>query len=430
MAAYIVKQPCSLRIKVEGNQIADFDLNQFIELFLPQGPLYNFQTDIFGITTFNYLNKVFTVTFHQTTATDSASTLMNFLDGGREFVTARHKTVKLFARRPPPPTETITLYPMPHGITHEIVQNIAKDWGQLKSFDYGRHKLLPQVRNSYLHVKFTELKPQNIPQRILVNQHFVAVIKPGENISLRCGFCKLKDHKLVDCPERSQPTNNFLNRPRNPQNPWNMDSNNFLPNTKNSNTNSDTNTTQPTSAPQNPPEQSSSSTIEKNVVDNNPNQDDTKSSKEPCEQHQPVIQERDENVISSEALAELLNQLGDKQTDVTPVILHPDVSSNCHSEKDSRTSSLNFFTDSPNTSHIGNYPNLSPSSPTHLQPSLPDEFSEPPITDASSQKHISDNWRTASHKRTFSARKSNSPSGVTPPNKHRTSAQRNKKSTH
>ena len=87
---------------------------------------------------------------------------------------------------------------MPHDITDGIVQDIAKDWGQLKSFDYERHKLLPQVRYSYLHNKFTELQPQNISQQILVNQHFVAVIKPEENTALRCGFCKLKDHKLLD----------------------------------------------------------------------------------------------------------------------------------------------------------------------------------------------------------------------------------------
>jgi len=55
--SYIVRQSLSVRMKVEGKDIADFDINQFIQLFLPSGPLHEYTEHIFGITTFNYYTK-------------------------------------------------------------------------------------------------------------------------------------------------------------------------------------------------------------------------------------------------------------------------------------------------------------------------------------------------------------------------------------
>jgi len=100
--------------------------------------------------------------------------------------------IAIKACRPPPPTEIITLHPMPHVVDEMFLKQITKVWGDLKSFDYWRHKKLPNFRNSYLHLKFANLKSAQIPQRIVVNQHYVAIVKPGESLTSRCGFCKLK----------------------------------------------------------------------------------------------------------------------------------------------------------------------------------------------------------------------------------------------
>ena len=94
---------------------------------------------------------------------------------------------------------------MPHGVNNDFLTNIANGWGQLKFFEYGRHKMVLHVRNFYLHLKLAEINLSNILDRITVNHHYVAVIKPGENITLRCRFCKLKGHKIVDCPEKQRP---------------------------------------------------------------------------------------------------------------------------------------------------------------------------------------------------------------------------------
>ena len=210
---YTVKQPNAIRCKVDGNNLSRFDISDFIELFLADGPLSEYNTQIFGITTFNFATKVFTLTFNPDTALADIKKFLAVYENGKNLLTASGINITLFAKRPPPPTETVTLYPMPHGVTWDIASNITNGWGNLKSFEYGRHKLLPQIRNSYLHLKLTDINQQNIPERITVNQHYIAVTKPGENIALRCGFCKLKGHKSNDCPEKQRPSNK--NQPTN-----------------------------------------------------------------------------------------------------------------------------------------------------------------------------------------------------------------------
>ena len=201
--AYTVKQPNAIRCKVED--ISRFDINDFIELFLPNGPLNQYSKSVFGITTFNYASKVFTLTFNPEIATAITNEFLNLFSDGKKVKMVNGAEITLFARRPPPPTETVTLYPMPHGATGELLTKISSTWGTLKSFEYGRHKLLPLIRNSYLHLKIAEINYAKIPERIIVNQHYVAVMKPGENITFRCGFCKLKGHKTNECHEKRQP---------------------------------------------------------------------------------------------------------------------------------------------------------------------------------------------------------------------------------
>ena len=210
---YTVKQPNAVRCKVDGNNLSRFDISDFIELFLADGPLSEYNTQIFGITTFNYATKVFTLTFNPDTALADIKKFLAVYENGKNLLNASGINITLFAKRLPPPTETVTLYPMPHGVTWDIASNITNGWGNLKSFEYGRHKLLPQIRNSYLHLKLTDINQQNIPERITVNQHYIAVTKPGENIALRCGFCKLKGHKSNDCLEKQRPSNK--NQPTN-----------------------------------------------------------------------------------------------------------------------------------------------------------------------------------------------------------------------
>lgn len=225
---FVVTQPHSIWVRVEkenGENATDFDLNQFIELFLPEGPLEFYNEHVFGITTRNFVQKIFTVTFLEHSASINISKLMANFENGQTVETATGKRIKLTTHRPPPPTETVTLYPMPHGIQPSLLSKITSGWGVLKSFEYGRHKVLPHIRNSYLHLKFTDINLANIPQRIVVNQHYVAVVKPSESLALRCGFCKIAGHRTFDCPEKRPPLTSGMRIGSNlgrPQRGWNI----------------------------------------------------------------------------------------------------------------------------------------------------------------------------------------------------------------
>ena len=219
-----VKQSNSVWAKVDGSNLLHFDLNNFLEFFLPQQPLEEYLTQIYGITTLNFAKKTFTITFNENDANAKKKFLEQFANK-RSINCKNGKTYTLSARLPPPPVEVITLYPMPHGITTETAKKISSTWGNLISFEYGRHKILPHIRNSYLHLKIADVESKNIPQRIVVNKHYVAVLQPGDNVIMRCGFCKTKGHKAVTCPEKQNTNPSETRTPIRTTNRWNIHQN-------------------------------------------------------------------------------------------------------------------------------------------------------------------------------------------------------------
>ena len=46
----------------------------------------------------------------------------------------------------------MTLYPMPFDVNAEVLKAITKDWGNLKHFEFGKHKKCPLIHNPYLHL--------------------------------------------------------------------------------------------------------------------------------------------------------------------------------------------------------------------------------------------------------------------------------------
>ena len=118
----------------------------------------------------------------------------------------------------PTPIQTVTLYPLPHGVTFAQMKALTSTWGTLVSADYGRYRTLPHIKNAYFHIKLRDLKTTNVPERITVNGRYVAVMTPGENGILRCGLCKSKGHKTNDCPTKTgyqQQAHNPWNTPFN-----------------------------------------------------------------------------------------------------------------------------------------------------------------------------------------------------------------------
>ena len=176
------------------------DINTFIELFLENGPLHVYAKYVFGITTLNFHQKIFTVTLNDQSTKQHKKELLEKFQQESVILSPSGHRIKISAKTPTK-ISTITLHPMPHGINSQILSKITSGWGTLVSFQYGRHKLIPNFRNSFLHIKIKDPNLEAIPERIVVNKHYVSVMKQTETHIQRCGFCKLKGHKANECPE-------------------------------------------------------------------------------------------------------------------------------------------------------------------------------------------------------------------------------------
>ena len=66
--------------------------------------------------------------------------------------TVSHRIVKISFPKPKPPRQTVTLWPVSHEMTFDMLKNLVKGnrWGKMLNFAYGRHKLFPQFHNAYL----------------------------------------------------------------------------------------------------------------------------------------------------------------------------------------------------------------------------------------------------------------------------------------
>ena len=200
----MLKQSSSLLFKITHNSGEIYPINEFIELFLPNGPLEEMKEDIFGVVIHNYARSIFNVTFN-TAVESKLPNIVDKYDRPTPLTSQTGKALLLEVRYVNPPTETVTLHPVPHGITAQEIQAITRSWGEMVAFDYGRHKLIPSFRNSFLHIKLKNLVKHALPERITINKHFVAVIPPGEDFHNRCGFCKLAGHLARNCPSKTLP---------------------------------------------------------------------------------------------------------------------------------------------------------------------------------------------------------------------------------
>ena len=217
MTTININQEGILIIKVTRNNLSTFDTNDFVELFLPKYPLHQYSDLIDGIASLNYLHKTFNIRL-----SNPASTLQPILDKFQDGVWTtlpNGNKIKISATKLLPPIQTVTLYPLPHGVTFAQIKALTTTWGTLVSANYGRYRTLPHIKNAYFHIKLRDLKTTNVPKRITVNGHYVAVMTPGENGILRCGLCKAKGHKTNDCPTKTG-YQQQTHKPQ-PPNPWN-----------------------------------------------------------------------------------------------------------------------------------------------------------------------------------------------------------------
>ena len=201
------KNSLLFKIKTQDDN-HDFNVNNFIDLFLEDGLLESYLDEIYGIATHNYILKIYNVTFKETTPKTTLDEIYETFSEPQEVTNKDNLDFTIQVNRPPGYRQLITLYPMPFDITSETLKEITQTWGDLKFFEFGRHKKCPLIRNPYLHIYLENLKRREIPDSINFRHRYIAVNIDGENAKDRCNYCKSTNHQIDECPKKTS-----LNKP-------------------------------------------------------------------------------------------------------------------------------------------------------------------------------------------------------------------------
>ena len=200
MNSYRLEEPNTFHLKVETpDDSIDFDINSFIELFIDDAPLGRYCNKLFGISTYNYAQKIYTVTFNSKTTEKEMDDFLKLFENVLQIELPDKTSISITAWRSRWASKIVTLYPIPFDISTSLIQEITKNWGKLEAFNFGRHKKFSFLRNPYLHLRFTDLQTDYIPETIKINDRYITVILPGEENINRCNYCKSKNHCIEQC---------------------------------------------------------------------------------------------------------------------------------------------------------------------------------------------------------------------------------------
>ena len=188
-----------------SQRMPPFDLNSFLMLFVEEGHFSLISKQIVGIIPVNLQEKTYSVSFTPNNETIIKDLLLNYAIG-KEIDSPTHETVLISFSKPKPPPKTVTLWPVSHEVTPQILNQLVEDngWGKLERFAFGRHKSFPQFHNAYLHLQISQYNPNAVPDHITINNNTVMVLKPGETNMPRCNFCKNKGHTVSTCPRKNK----------------------------------------------------------------------------------------------------------------------------------------------------------------------------------------------------------------------------------
>lgn len=192
----------------------NFSLNSFLSFFTEKGPFNYLSKEIFGIVPTNAYSKSYSITFKPEKSHIIITKLLAEYGQEKLIQTPWHSQVKISFSRPKPPAQTITLWPVSHEISDQMLSDLTAEngWGKLERFAFGRHKNFPQFHNAYLHLQISNCILGNIPEKITINNNPTMVIKPGEFSIPRCNFCREKGHTISDCPKKHKRHNHSQSR--------------------------------------------------------------------------------------------------------------------------------------------------------------------------------------------------------------------------
>ena len=148
------------------NEEKQFTVNDFIDLFLKDGPFESLLQQIFGIATHNFLVIIYNVTFNDGVDKKILDDLYTQYEEPQQLKLTNDEEITIQVNRPFGYRQIITLYPMPFDVTDKTIKNLKFNWGKLKHFELGKHKKYPSIHNPYLHFYIENLKKSAIPDAI------------------------------------------------------------------------------------------------------------------------------------------------------------------------------------------------------------------------------------------------------------------------
>ena len=199
------KRTLIAKIDTKTQPTSHFDLNNFLSLFVENGHFSNISENIFGVIPINLQSKTYSVSFKPNNEA-LIEDLLNNYGFAKSVDCPTHGPIKISFSKPKPPPVTVTLWPISHEITPEILKTLLENnnWGRLERFAFGRHKNFPQFHNAYLHLQIDQFNPKNVPDNITINNNTVMILKPGDSNIPRCNFCKTKGHSVTNCPRKNK----------------------------------------------------------------------------------------------------------------------------------------------------------------------------------------------------------------------------------
>ena len=207
------KNSLLFKVKMVDDDV-EFNINNFIDLFLEDGPFEPYLDEIYGIATHNYQLNIYNVTFIETTPKKILEDLYNTFYESETITTRENVEFSIQVNRPLGFRQIVTLYPMPFDISNETIQGITSSWVSCKHFDFGKHKKCPLIQNPYLHLYIENFKRKNIPDSIIFKNRFILFNIDGEAPKNRCNYCKETSHEIENCPKKKE--NNKIKEIQNP----------------------------------------------------------------------------------------------------------------------------------------------------------------------------------------------------------------------
>ena len=150
------------------NDKEDYNINNFIDLFLEDGLFHPYLDKVYGIATHNFQLRIFNVAFKESTPKHILGDLYDTFVEPKIITTKDDQgDLSIQINRPQGFRQLVTLYPMPFDITNDVILEVTKSWGNCKHQEFGKHKKCPLIHNPYLHLYIESFKRKNVLDSIL-----------------------------------------------------------------------------------------------------------------------------------------------------------------------------------------------------------------------------------------------------------------------